>query len=234
MSELFVTGTDTGVGKTVVAAALLVEAVSRGRSARCFKPAESGCRRDATGALVPADAVLLHLAAGRAQPLDEVCPYRYEAAVAPGVAAVAEGPIFDPRHIAELVDRARTQKPDLLLVEGAGGLLVPFGEDLLAADLCRALVLPLLIVARPTLGTINHTLLTLEAARSRGIRVAGIVFSDADGRSDTALAASNAQEIERAGRVPILGTLPHLRTLEPTTLAAAARAHLRFPLLGRS
>lgn len=210
MIRLFATGTDTEIGKTTVSCTLLAAAQARGLRALAFKPAESGCTRDPDGELVAADAQRLWQAAGRGQSLESVCRYRFEEPVAPGVAAVRSGVEVDLGAICQYIRAACEPEPDLALVEGAGGLLVPLSARELIIDLAVALAWPLLIVARPGLGTINHTLLSIEAARSRSLEVRGVVFSDTGGVASAEAVASNASEIERLSGVRVLGCLPYL------------------------
>ena len=171
----FVTGTDTGVGKTVVACALVRAMRERGLDVGAMKPIETGVGEDG-----PLDAQALREAAGSVDPLDDVCPQRFALPAAPTVAAAAEEGAVDRDAIRAAFDRLRARH-DWLVVEGAGGLLVPAAEELTMADLARELGLPLLIVARGALGTINHTLLTVEAVERRGLPLAGVVISHAGG-----------------------------------------------------
>lgn len=219
MLGYFVTGTDTGVGKTTVSRALLAAATARGLRTRCFKPAESGCARGPDGALVPGDAHSLWEASDRTQARESVCLYRFEEPVAPGVAATRLGTSIDLGAIERSVAAVRADAPDLLLVEGAGGLLVPLGGGRSIADLAVLLGLPLLIIARPTLGTINHTLLTVEAARHRGLSIRGVIFSSSIAAAEPE-AVTNAEEIWAGCGVPVVGTLPHQRDLSLHHLAA--------------
>jgi dethiobiotin synthetase len=235
--QLFVTGTDTGVGKTTVACALLAAARARGLRVLAIKPVETGCARDPDGSLRPADALALERASRDpcarhdspaldrpTEPTPISTVYRFAAPLAPSVAARMAGDAVALAPIVRAVDRLRSLAPDLLLIEGAGGLLVPLSESTDMTDLAAALDVPLLVVARDSLGTINHTLLTLEAAAARGLRVAGVVLcSVAPGTSDRD-AARNADEIARRSRVPVLGQLGHLPDLELSTLAKAAEA----------
>ena len=171
MKGLFVTGTDTGCGKTTVACAIARAAREAGQRVRVLKPVETGCVDG-----VPADATALGEAAGDERPLEELCPYRLALPAAPEIAARQERVEIDPdalqRAFASAADGA-----DLVLVEGAGGLRVPIRAGLDMAELALLFGLPLLVVARAALGTINHTLLTLEAAKLRRLRVALVVFS---------------------------------------------------------
>ena len=171
MKGLFVTGTDTGCGKTTVACAIARAAREAGQRVRVLKPVETGCVDG-----VPADATALGQAASDERPLEELCPYRLALPAAPEIAARQERVEIDPdalqRAFASAADGA-----DLVLVEGAGGLRVPIRAGLDMAELALLFGLPLLVVARAALGTINHTLLTLEAAKLRRLRVALVVFS---------------------------------------------------------
>lgn len=215
MAGLLVTATDTGVGKTAVAAALVLAARRSGLDVGAMKPAESGCARGADGALAPADALVLHAAAGGADPLDWVCPYRLEAPLAPGVAAAREGVDIDLAEIERRFRLLEGRHRDGVVVEGAGGLLVPIDPAFsTVADLALALGLPALVVARSGLGTINHTALTVEALATRGIECRGVILNAAD-ESTEAAAADNARAIERLVDVPVLACLPHLPGVPP-------------------
>jgi dethiobiotin synthetase len=172
---VFVTGTDTGCGKTTVAVALCRAARAAGLAVRVLKPVETGCE-ERDGRLHPADAVALALAAGDDSPLERLCPYRLRLPAAPQVAASCEGIEIDPERIEKALAEA-ARGADLVVVEGAGGLRVPIRQGLDMAGLAARLGLPLLVVARARLGTINHTLLTLDAAATRGLRVAGVVIN---------------------------------------------------------
>lgn len=207
---LLVTATDTGVGKTAVTAALIAAARSRGLDVGGMKPAESGCARGNDGALIPADALVLQQAAGGGDPLDLVCPYRLEAPLAPGIAAALEGIDVDFEVIEERLRLLRERHRDGVIVEGAGGLLVPLDPGFATvADLALRLSLPVLVVARPSLGTINHTALTVEALACRGIECRGVILNASAPDAEEA-AAGNARAIERLADVPVLASLPFL------------------------
>ncbi|HET6613748.1 MAG TPA: dethiobiotin synthase [Kofleriaceae bacterium] len=233
MIRYFVTGTDTGVGKTTVAAALLGAAVARGLRASCMKPAESGCGTDDRGALVPLDALALWRAAGAIAALEEVCPYRFAAPVAPAVAAARAGQPIELSRITAAAARLTADDPDLFIAEGAGGLMVPYGPGIQASDLARALELPLLVVARDSLGTINHTLLTIDAARQRGLTVAGVILNNVGHTSPEDRAdQDNAATIARESGVAVLGQVPHLGQLAAREADAAVAASLDLAALG--
>ncbi len=167
----FVTGTDTGVGKTVVACALLRGLRARGVDVGAMKPIETG-----VGTAGPLDALALREAAGSDATLDAICPQRFALPAAPTVAAAAEGRRVEVALIRSAF-AALGARHTCVVVEGAGGLLVPAAEGISMADLARELALPVLVVARASLGTINHTRLTLEAAATRGLALAGVVIS---------------------------------------------------------
>lgn len=208
MVEWFVTGTGTGVGKTTVACALLAEAKARGLRTCALKPAESGCARGGAGQLVPEDAMRLREAMTAELCLEEVCGFRYEAAVAPGVAARVEGSGMALQDVEGMLAKARSVGSEVLLVEGAGGIMVPLGPGLTVADLMVGLGLAALVVAADGLGTINHTVLTLEGLWSRGVEVAGVVLCGANGTTDEEFVRSNAREIESVSGQEVVGWLP--------------------------
>jgi dethiobiotin synthetase len=199
----FVTGTDTGVGKTVVACALARGLRRRGVDVGVMKPMETG-----VGVVGPLDALALREAAAVEDAVEEICPLTFALPAAPEVAAAAEDRTVD----LEILDRAFAQlgaRHDCLVVEGAGGLLVPITEAVTMADLAARWELPLVVVARAALGTINHTRLTLEAAERRGLSVAGLVLCHVDGPLTPADAA-NLEVLRRDPGAPLLGEIPPL------------------------
>lgn len=201
MKGFFVTGTDTGVGKTFVSCALAQAAVSRGARVLAFKPIETGCL-DGPDGLVGEDQELLAKAAGNWQrgPLRGV--YRYRLPAAPNVAANAEGGSISLDEILETFHRA--EGCDLAIVEGAGGWRVPITRTEDMSGLARRLGLPVIVVARAGLGTINHSLLTVEAIERDGLTVAALVLS-ARPEDDLAFTASNAEQIQQRWSGRVLG-----------------------------
>lgn len=198
---LFVTGTDTGVGKTEVACAILRDARGRGIDVVGMKPAQSG-----VVAGERSDAERLRDAAEGAEPIEIVCPYSFGAPLAPAVAARLEGRRVDfPRLVREA--NALAARHAALVVEGAGGLLVPLAEERTFADLAVALGLPVLVVARAGLGTVNHTALTVEALRRRDLAIAGIVLNGGASEEDPSV-PHNAREIARLTGLEPLACLP--------------------------
>jgi dethiobiotin synthetase len=202
-SGCFVTGTDTGVGKTVVACAILRALRARGVGAAGFKPIETG-----VGDAGPLDAQALREAAGGDDDLDLVCPQRFALAAAPAVAAAAAGVEVDVAAL-DAGFRALRARHAFVVAEGAGGLLVPVAVDLTMADLAARWSLPLVVVARASLGTLNHTRLTLEAAAGRGLEVRGLVISHPGGPLSRADALNLAPLLASPG-APLLGVVPPL------------------------
>lgn len=203
MSGLLVTGTDTGVGKTFVACALARALRAGGRRVTVMKPVETGVTDDA-----PDDARRLREAAADPASLDDICPYRLRAPLAPAVAARLEGVRIDLGRLEALI-RRRLENADVLLVEGAGGLLVPIADSVTWADLAARLRLPLLVVAANRLGTINHCALTARVADAMRLRVMGFVLTSPSAVRDDS-ADTNAEAITSLTGLPCLGELPHL------------------------
>ncbi|MGH2878715.1 MAG: dethiobiotin synthase [Solirubrobacteraceae bacterium] len=195
MRGLFVTGTGTGVGKTIVSAALLAAMRAAGEPVRAYKPVVTGL--DDPPGEWPPDHELLALAAGMTS--EEVAPLRYGPAVSPHLAAALAGESIDP---GDILARAREHSERTLVLEGVGGLLVPLTADFTVRDLAVELDLPVVIAASPGLGTINHTLLTLEAARASGLDVRAVVLSPWPSEPST-LKQSNRETIARLGEVEV-------------------------------
>lgn len=212
MRGLLVTGTGTGVGKTIVSVALLAAMRAAGEPVRAYKPVVTGL--DEPLGAWPADHELLALAAGMTP--EEVAPLRYGPAVSPHLAARLAGERIDP---AAMVARAREHADRTLVVEGVGGLLVPLTADFTVRDLALELDLPLVIAAAPGLGTINHTCLTLEAARAAGLDVRAVVLTPWPSEPST-LEQSNRETIARLGRVDV-HPLNEILTVDPDLLARA-------------
>ncbi|MDP8255021.1 MAG: dethiobiotin synthase [Candidatus Alcyoniella australis] len=224
---LFITSTDTGAGKTAVAACLTAALIARGREALALKPLESGCTATPEGLIGP-DSSLLCRVSGLL--LDQVVVERFTWPVAPAVATRLAG--VEQLDLDELAERINSLAPRgvTALVESIGGLLVPLNEEQTTADLARILGLPLLLVVANRLGCLSHALLSVEAIRSRGLEFAGWVLTEL-APDDPADAARNENYVELAARIdaPCLGRLPFvggLAVLPADGLAALAEEHL--------
>jgi dethiobiotin synthetase len=221
---VFVTGTGTEVGKTVVAAAIARTLAVQGRRVAVFKPCVTGLEEPGEGqingatvdksAQWPADHELLRLAAGSAQSDAEIAPYRYGPPASPHLAAALAGEAIDPRRL-RAVAAAAAESAEALVCEGVGGLLVPLAPGYLVRDLAIDLGYPLVIAAATGLGTINHTLLTIAAARAAGLEVAAVVLTPWPDQP-TEIERSNRETIAAVGEVEV-ETLPQLDLAEPAT-----------------
>ncbi len=209
MRGLFITGTDTDVGKTYVTAAIARQLRAEGHTPGVFKPACSGAERTESGELCWQDVEALAKAGGVFD-RQLICPQCFEAPLAPPVAARKQGEVCSWQAMLDGVSRweMASPTPDVLLIEGAGGLLCPITDDHSVADLAMELGYPILIVSRLGLGTINHTLLTIEAAMSRGLNISGVVLNDGDNLAETLAGQSNFDELSRLTDVVLLGVLP--------------------------
>jgi len=227
---LFITGTDTGVGKTIVAGGLAALLRERGVAVGVMKPVETGCAL-LDGNLVPSDAEFLRIMSGVEDPLETVVPYRFREPLAPGVAAELEGEQLSMDKIVKQFEEI-SARYDLTLVEGAGGLLVPLQGKLLVVDLIKLLKLPTLIVARADLGTINHTLLTVRCACQEKVPVVGIVLNNIAAKRSLA-AKTNREVIAGLTDVPVWGVLPYHEDAAPresskTTIVKLIENHLNL------
>ncbi len=215
MRGVFVTGTDTGVGKSVVAAAICAALAARGECVAAFKPVVSGL--DEEPGDFGHDHELLASVASAGQSAEDVAPWRFGPPLSPHLAAELAGERIEP---AQLVAAARAH--ELLVCEGVGGLLVPITPGYLVRDLAIDLELPVVVAARTGLGTINHTLLTVEAARTAGLKVAGVVMTPWPAEP-AEMERSNRATIERLADVRV-------NVLPPTTPDGLAEAGAGLPL----
>lgn len=205
---VFVTGTGTEVGKTVVAAAIARTWAAEGKRVAVFKPAVTGLDEG-----VETDHALLRRASGSGQNDEEIAPYRYGPPASPHLAAALAGEEIEPERLRQAA-RAAADGADAIVCEGVGGLLVPLSPDYLVRDLAADLGHPLVVAASPGLGTINHTLLTIEAARATGLEVAAVVLTPWP---------EEPSEIERSNRETIAALAEvEVRTLPPLDLADPA------------
>jgi len=211
---VFITGTDTDVGKTVVSAGLALALRARGIHVGVMKPVATGCFGE-RGRLISQDAVFLMEAAENEYPA-LTNPVRFQHPLSPNVAASLEKTEVDIGKIHEAY-RDLQKIYDFIIVEGIGGLMVPLKKDYYVANLVRDMKLPMILVSRPNLGTINHTLLTIDAAVIRGLEVLGIIFNRAPTTNCSMAEMTNPKAIHELTGVPVLGSLPDIEGLDVET-----------------
>jgi dethiobiotin synthetase len=201
----FITGTDTGVGKTFVTGGIAAVLKEKGINVGVMKPVETGCP-EKDGRLEPQDALFLKKAAGVNDSIDLINPYRFKAPLAPSIASRLENKNIDLNKIKDCYDKLASLHR-VMLVEGAGGLLTPLNDTETIADLVKLLNLPLIVIAASRLGTINHTLLTIKYAQSLGIEIKGIIINYPALATDESL-STNQIEIRRLTNLPLFGEMP--------------------------
>jgi dethiobiotin synthetase len=220
---IFITGTDTGVGKSIAAAVIARILHERGVNVGVMKPVTSGCLGE-NGGLMSGDAELLAWSAGLPGVDFDSAPYLLRRPIVPSEAASMDGTRIDFSLIGDAFYRLATRH-DFVIVEGAGGLMVPLAGELLIADLINYLQLPLLVVARPALGTINHTLLTCFSARQLGITVCGVIINDYPEQPDFAEQCAPRLIGSLAG-APLLDVFPHTEGSDPREIVAGLATRL--------
>lgn len=225
----FITGTDTGAGKTVVAGALIKAAQALGLKVCGMKPLETGCKK-INGELFPSDGDFLRRMAGVYEPLSLITPCTYENPLAPMVAADIEEKPADMDAMKNSFKKL-SEKYESVIVEGIGGLLVPITRNYFVLDLIKEIDLPVIITAKAGLGTINHTLLTLNCALANNINVAGIIINYNQPSQVTIAENTNMQAIKELGSVPVIGSFPYLAEVSDKTLAKAALENLDINVL---
>ncbi|MHB1515327.1 MAG: dethiobiotin synthase [Acidiferrobacteraceae bacterium] len=212
----FITGTDTDVGKTLVTGALLHAYAQQGKKVVGMKPVAAGCERK-SGSLRCDDVVQLQANSNVAAPLNLVNPYSFAPPIAPHIAAVRSGAEIDLDHIISCF-QALCAMADVVLVEGAGGLMVPLNARQDIADLAVMLDLPVILVVGMRLGCINHTLLTVQAIRQKNLQMAAWVANQID--PDMQSFDENLQALETRLNVPLLGIVPYHTNASPSTVSA--------------
>ena len=206
---LLVTGTDTGIGKTLIAGAIAAYLRKQGLRVGVLKPAASGCVRRREG-LVSEDAEYLAHCADSPHPLDVVAPQRFAEPLAPAVAAQRLGVSLEWDAIQRSL-KIISRDSDILIVEGVGGIMVPMDEKHTMLDVAAWLGLPAVVVARPNLGTINHTLLTVNVLRQAKVKVAGVVVNRYPAEMPGVAEETNPRAIEKWGKVPVLAIVPEVK-----------------------
>ncbi len=208
----FVTGTDTGVGKTVIAAALIKALDLLGIRACGMKPIETGCTGEGHS-LIPSDGMFLKSIARMNEPVNSISPCCLRSPLAPMVAAEIEGATIDLDKIKRSFVKL-TETYQAIVVEGVGGLLVPITKNYFISDLAKEFGLPLIVVSRPDLGTINHTLLTVNYAIKEKLEVAGIIINYTYlSEESSAAEETNPQAIMQLSPVPLIGVFPFLNAM---------------------
>ncbi len=235
MQSVFITGTDTGVGKTIVSAALLAAARHAGVAALPMKPVQTGCTlRD--GARVAPDLEICLQAAGldpEPSTRELMAPYCFTTPCSPHLAAEEEGESISIERIVHGFHALIKATHPAVIVEGAGGVRVPIHATASMIDLMVALALPVLLVARPTLGTINHTLLSIEAIRSAGLDLLGVVFVSTAPSESELIERDNVSTIARLGCTEILGHVPYMAEFTGTSSGLPDLAHTANMYLGK-
>ena len=208
---IFVVGTDTGVGKTVVAAGLALTLKKKGINVGVMKPVATGCF-GLTGQLVSTDAAYLMEAAEMDSP-PLVSPVRFRNPVAPSVASIMEKTEVNIDHVKKVFSQLK-ELHDFVIVEGIGGVLVPIRSDYFVTNLIEALELPVLLVTSSRLGTVNHTLLSIEALLSRGIEIAGIIMNGQPDANISLAEITNPKVVSELSGQLFLGTLPKMFSVD--------------------
>jgi len=225
----FITGTDTGVGKTIVAGAVVKAVKAFGLRTAAMKPIETGCRNEG-GRLVPNDGLFLKNIAGIDEPVTSVTPCCLESPLAPMAAAEIEAVDVSVKEIKKAF-LAMSAKYDAVVVEGIGGLMVPIRKDYYVAELAADFGLPLVIVIRPGLGTINQTMLTLSHALRAGLKVAGIVINYSSPPENSLAEKTNPGVLSRIASVPLIGTFPYLREMSEDIIGETALNNLDLEVI---
>jgi dethiobiotin synthetase len=221
----FVTGTDTDVGKTIISSGLAAVLKEKKIDVGVFKPLLSGIAREDP----ESDTSLLKQLSQTSLSYEEVTPFQFKEPLAPYVAGKLEEKIVRMEEILSHWEKIR-DKHEFFIVEGAGGISVPLGEGFLVSDLIKALGLPIVIVARPNLGTFNHIFLTVQYAKSLGLSIAGIVINGISDQPELA-EKTNPELIEEFCRVPILGITPRLKEITKENIQKMVEDHINVTLL---
>lgn len=225
----FITGTDTGVGKTVIAGAIIKVLHSFGVKPCAMKPIESGCGREGT-VLIPYDGMFLKQAAHMEDPINLVVPCCFENPLAPLAASEIEGKTVSIDEIKKAY-YTLYRAYETIVVEGIGGLMVPIRKDYYVVDLAKEFSLPLLIVTKPGLGAINHTMLTVNYALEAGLDIAGLIINYSRPPEDSLAEKTNPSVLEEICPVPIIGTFPYLKGMGEDVLEKTALKNFDIEVL---
>jgi dethiobiotin synthetase len=225
MNGFFVTGTDTDIGKTIISSGLAAVLKEMKIDVGVFKPMLSGIWREDPAS----DTSLLKQMSQTDLSIEEITPFEFKEPLAPYVAGKREGKIVGIEEVLHHWEKIR-EKHDFFIVEGAGGISVPLGENFLVSDLIQALQLPIVLVARPNLGTVNHIFLTVQYAKSKGLTIAGIVINGLSENPNLA-EKTNPKLIEELCGVPILGITPKLKEITKESIQQMVKDHIDVTLL---
>jgi len=225
----FVTATDTGAGKTVITAALIKTIALLGVRACGMKPIETGCIREGD-VLVPSDGMFIKTVARMEETVNYISPCCFEAPLAPMAASEIEGIPVNFEEIKKAY-RELSENYEAAVVEGIGGLLVPIKKDYFVLDLARDFGLPIIVVSKPGIGTLNHTLLTVNYALKEGLSVAGIIINYVSPPQDTLSEDTNPEILKQISPVPIIGVFPYLKDLESNTIEKAVVKNLDIDII---
>ena len=234
----FVTGTDTSVGKTIITAALVKAAQFLGFDSMGMKPIETGCQKTVDSrqntaysngihSMMPSDGKFLREISGNDESLDLITPVRFENPLAPMPASEIEGIPVDMGNITNAFVKL-AYKYNVLIVEGVGGILVPITKDYSVLDMAKDFGLPVIVVTRPGLGMINHTLLTVNYVLKEGLPVAGIIINYSRPAEGTIAEQTNPVILEKICPVPVLGIFPYLKNLDSRAIEKAAVRNLNL------
>ncbi|MBV6340469.1 dethiobiotin synthase [Candidatus Magnetobacterium casense] len=215
MRGFFVTATDTGVGKTIVTALVALALQQRGLRVAAMKPIETGCTLE-NGRLVPGDGMFLKTTLNLDLDIDRITPVRYTLPLAPMVAAAISGKAVDLDLIRRRFQELSTF--DAVVVEGIGGLMVPITQDYFVCDMIKELALPAILVTSAGLGSINHTMLSVELLRSRGIETAGVIINHNVCPDGKVANTTNPDVIKQLSPLDVIATVPFIEKIDRTTL----------------
>ncbi len=229
MKGFFITGTDTGVGKTIVSAIVINVLRMQGLKTCAMKPVETGALREGD-VLIPSDGMFLKDMAQMEEPVNYVTPLCLEKPLAPMVAAEMDGVEIDVTLIQKTYEYLK-KRYEAIVVEGIGGIMVPIKRDYLVVDLIKELGHPVIVVSRPGLGTINHTILTINELLRRDITIRGIIFNYSAPPEGSLAEETNPSVISRLTDVPVIGTVPYLKSFDAETLINTAMKNLKLELL---
>ena len=220
MKGFFITGTDTGVGKTIIAGALIKVLCFLGLKTAAMKPVESGCAREGK-ILIPSDGMFLKQMAQMQGPVTQVTPCCFESPLAPFPASDLEKKSISIAEIKKAFYSLYTHY-NAVIVEGIGGLMVPLRENYFVVDLAKQMELPLVVVAKPGLGSINHTMLTVHCALKEGLKVAGVIINYSHPPESSLAEETNPQLLKQICPAPLIGIFPYLKNREGQVLEKTA------------